>query len=152
MSLRGKALRSLLLAFLVPVIVAAAGPGVSSSPAGDPPGGPASRQKMLPGDLGARMLPGELLVRFRPGVSRSQARSAHRAQGGQMAGRIGRFGVDLVRLRKGTAVQEGIAEYLADRRVELAEPNTLRFATETVPNDPRFVEQWGLRNTGQAHA
>ncbi len=35
--------------------------------------------------------------------------------------------------------------------VRLAEPNWLLASDDVLPNDPLFPEQWGLRNTGQAH-
>lgn len=41
-----------------------------------------------------------------------------------------------------------IAELKADPTVEVAEPDYLRW-TSVVPNDARFTELWGLRNTGQ---
>jgi subtilisin family serine protease len=38
----------------------------------------------------------------------------------------------------------------ADPEVELAEPNYLRWASSSVPNDALFPQLWGLRNTGQS--
>ena len=55
-----------------------------------------------------------------------------------------------VRLRDGVRLQDALAAYRADPNVEYAEPNYLRYTSLTLPNDPRFPEQWALRNTGQS--
>ncbi|HZV82805.1 MAG TPA: S8 family serine peptidase, partial [Geobacteraceae bacterium] len=53
-----------------------------------------------------------------------------------------------LKLKKGMSVEEAVKLYQADPDVEYAEPNFL-YSIEGQPNDPRFGELWGLRNTGQ---
>lgn len=92
---------------------------------------------------------GELLVKFRPDVTAKSAEALHQGSG---AVRKGSFGLvpnlELVALR-GISVKDAIAAYMSDPRVEYAEPNYIRRATSTVPNDLYFnPQQWSLNNTG----
>ncbi len=58
---------------------------------------------------------------------------------------------ELVALPAMTTVAQAIELLQADAGVEYAEPNFRRHKFATVPNDPLFPDQWGLRNTGQAN-
>jgi hypothetical protein len=51
----------------------------------------------------------------------------------------------------GVSVGEALRLYSADHAVAVVEPNYLRRPAEYTPNDQRFGDQWGLRNTGQPH-
>ncbi len=94
-----------------------------------------------------RSRPGEVILKFRgntPGPERSAILSD--------------LGAAEVRDLTGTAIQharitklgvnEAIARYRNHPRIEFIEPNYVYEAFRN-PNDPRFNEQWSLRNTGQ---
>lgn len=88
-----------------------------------------------------------ILVRFRPNTP---ARAAASVLPGTILGAESGFvpGLRSVQLN-GVGVGVALAAYQASPWVLYAEPNyTLRPAA-TVPNDPRFPEQWALENTGQ---
>jgi subtilisin family serine protease len=91
---------------------------------------------------------GEILVKFRPGAHETQESDTHRLLGAKMTKRVGPGGIERVKLPEGMSVEEAIKAYEANPGVEYAEPNYLVKAT-VIPNDARFTEQWGLRNTGQ---
>lgn len=92
---------------------------------------------------------GEVLVRFRE-VNTEKLRSlaqAHDLDRSQRLGGVGR----LYRFRSRSKSTEGLLREFSSRTdVLYAEPN---FVVEAVqePNDPRFAELWGLKNTAQAY-
>ncbi len=94
----------------------------------------------------------EVLVRFR-GVQSAQQKNAIAAAHGLRRQRSlrGESGVEKVLLAPGMDVDNAIFQLLQDPAVESAEPNFL-IAHDQLgvwPNDPRFGEQWALRNSGQ---
>jgi subtilisin family serine protease len=56
--------------------------------------------------------------------------------------------VQVVKLPPGLSVEQAIERYQRSGLVEYATPNVI-WQSFAVPSDPRFAEQWGLRNTGQ---
>jgi subtilisin family serine protease len=118
----------------------------------------------------AEFVPGEILVRFRAAEnSDSTAATAKvdatphsivlRAEAGrEFALRVERFdgsniveGLRLARLTESSAPDEtlrAIAALNALPDVLYAEPNYIRHILAT-PNDPRYGDEWGLKNTGQ---
>jgi YD repeat-containing protein len=97
----------------------------------------------------ARWREGELLVRFRQNVSAREIDALLQANGVQRNGQIrGQSGIERLRLSIGFDPATVAAALRASRLVDLAEPNYLITADEVTPNDPRFSEQWGLKNTG----
>ena len=56
-----------------------------------------------------------------------------------------------IKLKKHTDISSAIAAYKQNEHIEYAEPNYLSFSSETIPNDPSFIEQWALDNTGQTN-
>jgi subtilisin family serine protease len=92
---------------------------------------------------------GELLVKFKPGVKTSSSLKSHQAVGAQVKKRFTVVpNLEHVALPEGLPVQDALSLYMSDPNVEIAEPNYLRSATDTIPNDQLFGEQWALRNTG----
>jgi Tol biopolymer transport system component/subtilisin family serine protease len=102
-------------------------------------------------------VPGEILVRFR---NESQAKVIERsemsvrAEGRTLQVRVEPFagsklveGLRLARVPAGDTLS-AIAELSARPEVLYAEPNYVRRINK-LPNDPRFSEMWGLKNTGQ---
>jgi subtilisin family serine protease/sugar lactone lactonase YvrE len=103
--------------------------------------------KPFPAPPYAPHAPNEILVKFRDGVAttqrldlRTEMRAAPRARF--------RIGAEQWRLAAGETVEQAIARLGDDPRVEYAEPNYLVRA-DRLPDDPRFAEQYALRNTGQ---
>ena len=95
-------------------------------------------------------VPGEVLIRFQPGLPAAEVRSLLSEDGATVDHKLPIVsGLRLVDLPEGTSVPEAIADAEARPEVLYAEPNWRREAF-AVPNDPRFGEQWSLRNTGQA--
>jgi subtilisin family serine protease len=99
---------------------------------------------------------GEILVRFRAtsNVSRNNVKQL------RIAARAGQIDVELVRLNMSHELVEGLrlAKVPAEQQetalaalrsrsdVLYAEPNYIWQLSSTLPNDPRFGEQWGLRS------
>jgi subtilisin family serine protease len=90
---------------------------------------------------------GEVIVKFRKGVSNTF--KTHNLVGARLIKKSKIEGVERVSLREGILVEEAVRAYESDPDVEYAEPNYIVRKT-ALPDDPRFGEQWGLRNTGQS--
>jgi subtilisin family serine protease/sugar lactone lactonase YvrE len=98
-------------------------------------------------DARAPYVEGEILVKFRPDAP-SAARAAARADLGASVHRRYHSGAEHWRLGKGETVSRALARLRARADVLYAEPN-YRVATQVVPNDGAFPQQWALRNIGQ---
>ncbi|QXE92616.1 S8 family serine peptidase [Geomonas subterranea] len=90
----------------------------------------------------------ELLVKFKAGTSGQNSKSVHGRRGGTVVREFPRLRLHHVKLKKGMSVEEALKQYRGEPEVEYAEPNFL-YSVLQQPNDPRFMEQWALRNTGQ---
>lgn len=92
----------------------------------------------------------EVIVRFKEGVHDYNKALAHSVVA---ATRIKVFkiveGIERVKLPPGISVKEAIKLYQQHPDVLYAEPNYIVTALG-VPNDPLFIDLWGLQNTGQA--
>ena len=93
-----------------------------------------------------RPAPGELLVRYRPGLPPGERDRVARAFGVRPLAHYTL--IDLDRVQVSEPLDSAIARLRADPRVLYAEPNYIVHAYRT-PDDPRFVEQYALHNTGQ---
>lgn len=98
---------------------------------------------------------GEAVVTFAKSVTAERAAQAVAHRSLRLARRLavpserGGQEVGLV-CSEGLTTAELIADLQQDSAVQTAEPNYLRWPCgELRPNDPRFGELWGLRNTGQ---
>lgn len=92
---------------------------------------------------------GELLVRFRAGVSDAESEKLVDSKGVRRRGRLrGQSGVERILVGDGQDVEAVAAELCSSAIVEFAERNFTITADQVTPDDPRFPEQWGLRNTG----
>jgi subtilisin family serine protease len=105
----------------------------------------ASAQDRVPAIAG-EYVAGELLVGFAPGASSQDEDSAARSVGASNSTSL-TSSVRKLRLAKGNEAA-GIATLLKQSKVRYAEPNYI-VHTSATPNDPRFSQLWGLRNTGQ---
>jgi len=135
------------LAFMLAVIMV---PGVvcgAGGPTDTGPGGLGAYKGTGPGGRGA-YVPDELLVKYAP-QDLEEARGHYRSGYGIETRRSFKsIGVDHVYLPPNIKVEMALNIFRSDPRVEYAEPNYYRYATE-VPNDPLFDQQWGLQNIGQ---
>ncbi len=109
----------------------------------------ASPQAHAPGRQPPKAAKGEVLVKFRE-VTTEKLHGLARAHDLVRSQRLGGIG-RLYRFRSRSKSTEGLVrEFTSRPDVLYAEPN---FVVEAVqePNDPRFAELWGLKNTGQAY-
>ncbi len=142
-------IRSLSLATALCAVMGALAGGAEAAPRGTAapltPGADLVRPALEQGDP----IPGELLVGFRR-TAQGVDRAAARRQAGVRVERALRVeGVQLVTVERGSSAREAIERLEADPAVRYAEPNRLRRASATVPDDPGFGQLWGLHNTGQ---
>ena len=99
---------------------------------------------------GAESRPGELLVRFRDGVPEHEREAVVGLRGGRRRGALrGVSGVERVEVAAARTLELIAAELSQLPAVEYAEPNFI-IRGEQSPSDPRFAEQWALRNMGQS--
>jgi YD repeat-containing protein len=92
---------------------------------------------------------GELIVRFRPHVSEQEIEEIMASRGARRGRRLrGASRTDKLTLPAGHDPETLAAELRTNPAVEFAEPNYLIKRNEIVPDDPRFGEQWVLKNTG----
>jgi len=97
----------------------------------------------------AKYRPGQLLVRFRSGTPSWAIQAAHGAVGGQVTRSwLSVDGLQLVRLPSGVNLKQAIRTYRHNPAVLYAEPNYVVHLLGS-PNDPKFLQMWGLQNTGQ---
>src|SRR5256886_6381415 len=97
-------------------------------------------------------VPGEILVRFKPGTTDLQKLKVHALVNAQVMKRFDSVShLERVRLSDGARVDEAVTNYRAQADVLYAEPNYVVHTIQnlTLPNDPRFSQQWNLHNTGQ---
>jgi outer membrane protein assembly factor BamB/subtilisin family serine protease len=91
-----------------------------------------------------------LLAKPRAGVPSEQIQQLEEAKGLALRARFDRFGgVRVMEVQNDQDVTALIQDLEASGLYEYAEPDYIKVPL-AVPNDPRFGEQWGLRNTGQS--
>jgi subtilisin family serine protease len=145
-------LRALLLATALPAAVLTA-PAIASAATAPlvgiaPPAIAALAATSVPDAAGAP--PTQVLVRFRSGSDAGDRRSARQAADANFVEPLPLPGLQLVDPEPGVAVRETIARLERSADVLYAEPDAVRTATATVPNDELFDLEWGLNNTGQS--
>lgn len=91
---------------------------------------------------------GELIVKFR---KHGAAKAVHSGVGGVVKSSMRKLKTDLVILPSGMSLKDAIRRYQKDPDVEYAEPN-YRVRKASVPNDPRFGEQWNMLQISMAQA
>ncbi len=140
---------SLSLAAALALCLCAAPATAAVSRAGRARAAAADRARPAPSRARPAYVPGEAIVRFSSAATAARATSALRAADARLERRLpGVPGLGVVRLARGTSVPSGIRALRRRPGVVYAEPN--RYVSfDAVPDDPRFGQQWGLRNTGQ---
>lgn len=93
-----------------------------------------------------RYVPGEVLVKFRRGVAARDRQSLATEMQALESRTLGRLAIERVRIAGG--VEEAVARFSRDPRVEYVEPNFYVHAS-ILPNDSLLSRLWGLRNSGQ---
>jgi len=94
-----------------------------------------------------RYAPDEVLIKFRPGAAASQKANIRANVNATKVKEFKFIGVEHLKLKSGTA-DEAIAKLRKNPNVEYVEPN-YEIQADVAPNDPRFPELYGMRNTGQ---
>ncbi len=95
-------------------------------------------------------VPNQLLVRFNPTAPSSASLKAHRRAGATLKASYAIVpGLQLVQLQAGTNFNQALNSYRSDPTVLYAEPNYIRKALDSTPNDLYFPDLWNLHNTGQ---
>ena len=144
---------------LGPLAALALASSASAAPGVPVPGAPSVAPEVAPAVPGAgprapgrsgQWVPGEVVVQRRPALSATGLSRLHARVGAAVVERVPAFDVEVVRLDPGVRVLEAVAAYESAPGVVSAEPNLRRLTLE-IPNDPRFPQQWGLRNKGRAH-
>lgn len=85
--------------------------------------------------------PGELIIRYKDDAVGLKSLTARKASSVHSFSRIK---ARQVKLDRQTSVDEALEQFRADPNVLYAEPNYIIRKTNT-PNDPRFYEQWNMR-------
>lgn len=94
----------------------------------------------------------EVIIKFRPGADAASISSAQEALNATVLETTQTLGIQRLELNEIT-VEQAISNFnenaaLADT-IEYIEPNFIYQTQDTVPNDPRYEELYGLNNTGQ---
>lgn len=92
---------------------------------------------------------GEVLVRFRSNASEQSKSTVATARGGQRKKLRGESRIEKLNV-VGRSPEDLALELMQEPSVEFAEPNFLITKDEVIPSDPKFNEQWALRNAGQS--
>jgi Ca2+-binding RTX toxin-like protein len=101
---------------------------------------------------GEDFVAGEVIVKLKPGTTSAEARSLRSDLDASVIETTETLGIQRWSIED-MSVQEAITTFndnpeLADV-IEYIEPNFIATTTQTVPNDPRYDELYGLNNTGQ---
>jgi len=94
-----------------------------------------------------RQIPDEVLIKFKRTAPASERALVRANLHAQTLHDFSRIGVEHLKVQ-GMTVDQAIQRYRNNPHVEFIEPN-YEIHAELVPNDPRFPEMYGLRNTGQ---
>ncbi len=97
-----------------------------------------------------RPIEGEILVKYKPGMA-SMQRAEARAALGNGTRKLRDYDfirTEFIKLPPGLSTEQAIERLNRNPNVEYAEPN-YEITLDATPNDPRFSELYGMRNTGQ---
>ncbi|TDP50869.1 subtilase family protein [Bacteriovorax stolpii] len=92
-------------------------------------------------------VPGEILVKYKSSVSANNQKISIEREGHKRLARYNR-GLVRVKLVSQTDMKQAILDFKNDPDVEYAQPNYI-YKALAVPNDPRYGQLWGLKNTAQ---
>lgn len=89
-----------------------------------------------------------VIVKFKPSTDAAAAGDFRRSIGSTLIRELDFIGAELLSL-DGRSVSNTIEQYRGDPRIDYIEPDYV-YHVDVDPNDPRFPEMWGLKNTGQS--
>jgi len=93
---------------------------------------------------------GEVLVKYKDAATPAHmSRSLDTIRGVKVEDLISANKLMRVQLLSNQSVESALAQLQNNPDVEFAQPNFIYHATNTVPNDPYFTQQWDLSNTAQ---
>ncbi|NCD21875.1 MAG: hypothetical protein EOL90_02905 [Spartobacteria bacterium] len=92
-----------------------------------------------------KYMPGELLIGFEKGVAAADVQSVHRQVGAAVIRQFSITPATHVRLPPQLSMAQAAKQYLAYPGVAYVEPNYLVYPVETIPNDTRYDELWGMK-------
>ncbi len=110
--------------------------------------GVASQPAVAAAQAQAQAVPNEYLVGLKPGFSAAEAQSALKSAGFDVVRSYGIVKALHVKVSLGGNAETAVALAQGDTRIAYIEPNYQRQLLETLPNDTRFSELWGMKNTG----
>jgi subtilisin family serine protease len=93
-------------------------------------------------------VPNQIIIKLKPGISARSINSLQQSMNASVLGTTQTLGIQLLQLNGAVGVEEAIANFARDSRIEYIEPN-YRVSINTTPNDPDLNQLWGLNNTGQ---
>jgi len=99
-------------------------------------------------------VPQEILVKFKPAVPDQVIDAINALHGTQVLYTSPFAGFKRLRIPANKTIAEMVEIYRRNPNVAFADPNTICYALQTVPNDPYFSLQWHLQNSvyGGIHA
>ncbi|OVE75658.1 hypothetical protein BVX97_03940, partial [bacterium E08(2017)] len=99
------------------------------------------------------MIADHIVVRLKPGQTEDNLRALNLKHGADIRKDMGKRSTYLVEFTGADAdtVAEAVEAYEREAQlISYAEPDYVVYAVETIPNDSRFNELWGMHNTGQS--
>ena len=100
-----------------------------------------------PAALAQRTIPGELIIRWKASAAKSARADLKSRMRVKSLREYNLANLEHVKV-EGTTTAQVIEQYRNDPRVEYVEPN-YEITIDVIPNDLRFPELYGMRNTGQ---
>jgi subtilisin family serine protease len=101
-------------------------------------------------DRTPQYVPDQLLVRYKENASITTSQKANLRVGAKLKASFSIIpGLQLVQLQAGTDFGRALASYRSDPNVLYAEPNYIRKALDSTPNDLYYLDLWNMHNTGQ---
>ncbi|HSW40816.1 MAG TPA: S8 family peptidase, partial [Acidobacteriota bacterium] len=95
-----------------------------------------------------RQAPNEIIVRYRDSVPLAARTALHKKLGSTVVRDFSHIGaMERVRIPRGMLVQHAVSHFVKSPDVLYAEPNYI-VNLHRIPDDPLFIYQWGLHNTG----
>ncbi|MCH7548988.1 MAG: S8 family serine peptidase, partial [Candidatus Krumholzibacteriota bacterium] len=91
---------------------------------------------------------GRVIVKVKDWVSAASVARIKSSLDAEFLARFNDIGAELWIL-EGTSVADAVDLYRFDSRIAYIEPDYILQTAGTIPDDPRFPEQWGMLNTGQ---
>jgi subtilisin family serine protease len=116
-------------------------------------------QQLVESTVGRKFVKDEIVIKFQDNVSKEAIQAVQQELGASISRIIPSLNIQLWKIPDGLTVERVIEQYGNDQRIQFVEPNYMenQLASGTpvsaspplTPNDPGFVSQWALNNTGQ---